>query len=106
MRQKATALLKQLTMLLDLLYYNKNSFCHLLSDYEKNMVVAGTILKSVYPKLFRVTCVAHLLPNCVMKANYHFDDVDQLIAKSNQQQLKTKPDQPNSQLLVARLDLL
>ena len=31
--------------------------------------------------LFHVTCVAHLLHNCAMKIKYHFEDVDQLIAK-------------------------
>ena len=31
--------------------------------------IAGITLKSLYPKLFHVTCVAHLLHNCAMKSN-------------------------------------
>ena len=45
------------------------------------MAVTSALLKSLYPKLFRVTCVAHLLHNCAMKIKSHFQDVDQLIAK-------------------------
>ena len=45
------------------------------------MIAAGITLKSLYPKLFHVTCVAHLLHNCPMKIKSHFEDVDQLIAK-------------------------
>ena len=45
------------------------------------MIAAGITLKSLYPKLFHVTCVAHLLHNCAMKIKSHFEDVDQLIAK-------------------------
>ena len=53
----ATSLLKQLTMLLEIF------FCLLLSDAAKYMIAAGVTLKSLYPKLFHVTCVAHLLHN-------------------------------------------
>ena len=45
------------------------------------MIAAGITLKSLCPKLFHVTCVAHLLHNCAMKIKSHFEDVDQLIAK-------------------------
>ena len=45
------------------------------------MIAAGITLKSLYPKLFYVTCVAHLFHNCAMKIKSHFEDVDQLIAK-------------------------
>ena len=45
------------------------------------MIASGITLKSLYPKLFHVTCVAHLLHNCAMKIKSPFDDVDQLIAK-------------------------
>ena len=69
------------------------------------MVAADTILKSLYPKLFHVTCIAHLLHNCAIKIKSHVEDVDQLIAKVNQQEYKTKPDKPNSLLMVARLSL-
>ena len=60
---------------------NRSFFCLLLSDAAKYMIAAGITLKSLYPKLFHVTCVAHLLHNCAMKIKSHFEDVDQLIAK-------------------------
>ena len=60
---------------------NSSFFCLLLSDAAKYMIAAGTTLKSLSPKLFHVTCVAHLLHNCAMKIKCHFEDVDQLIAK-------------------------
>ena len=60
---------------------NRSFFCLLLSDAAKYMIAAGITLKSLYPKLFYVTCVAHLLHNCAIKIKSHFEDVDQLIAK-------------------------
>ena len=45
------------------------------------MIAAGITLKSLYPELFHVTCVAHLLHNCTMKMKSCLEDVDQLIAK-------------------------
>ena len=39
---------------------NRSTFCLLLSDAAKCMVAAGAILRSLYPKLFHVTCAAHL----------------------------------------------
>ena len=59
----------------------RSFFCLLLSDAAKYMTAAGITLKSLYPKLFHVTCVPHLLHNCAMKIRSHFEDVDQLIAK-------------------------
>ena len=60
---------------------NRSFFCLLLSDAAKYMIAAGLTLKSLYPKLFHVTCLAHLLHNCAMKIKSHFEDVDQLIAE-------------------------
>ena len=60
---------------------NRCFFCLLLSDAVKYMIAAGITLKSLYPKLFHVTCVAHLLHNCAMKIKSHFKNLDQLIAK-------------------------
>ena len=59
---------------------NRSFFGLLLSVAAKYMIAAGITLKSLYPKLFHVTCVAHLLHNCSMKIKSHFEDVDQLIA--------------------------
>ena len=79
---------------------NKNFFCLLISDVAKYMIAAGITLKSLYPKLLHVTCVAHLLHNCAMKIKSHFEDVDQLIAKVKSVTIKIKPDRQNSLLLV------
>ena len=54
------------------------------------MVVAGAILKSLYPKLFHVTFVAHLLHNCAMKVKSHFEKVDLQIAKVKSATVKKK----------------
>ena len=56
-------------------------------------MTAGTILKSLYPKLFHMTCVAHLLHDCAMKVKSHFEDVDQLIAEVKSTTVKNKTTQ-------------
>ena len=61
---------------------NRSFFCLLLSDATKYMIAAGTALKSLYPKLFHVTCIVHLLHNCAIKIKSHFEDVDRLILTS------------------------
>ena len=66
---------------------------------------ADATLTFLHPELFHGTCVAHLLHNCAMKVKFHFEDVDQLF-ESQISKLKTKPDKPNSLLLVAGLSLL
>ena len=60
---------------------NRSFFCLLLSDVANYMIAAGITLKSLYPKLFHMTCVAHLLHKCDMKIKSHFEDVNQLITK-------------------------
>ena len=66
------------------------SFYLLLSDAAKYMIAAGITLKSLYRKLFHVTCVVHLLHNCALKIKSHFEDVDQLIAKVKAVTVKNK----------------
>ena len=59
------------------------------------MIAAGVTLKSLYPKPFHVTCVAHLLlNNCAMKIKSHFEDADQLIAKVKAVTIKNITKQP------------
>ena len=50
----------------------RNSFCLLLSDAARYMQATGKMLKNMYPQLFHVTCVAHLLHNSALrvKAKY------------------------------------
>ena len=62
----------------------------LFSDTAKYIFAAGITLKSLYPKLFHLTCVAHLLPSCAMKIKSHFEDVDQLIANPEAVTIKNK----------------
>ena len=69
------------------------------------MIAAGVTLKSLYTKLFHVTCVAHLLHNCTMKIKSHFENVDQLIAKVKAVTIKNRSDRQNSVLLVTNLSL-
>ena len=69
---------------------NRSFFCLLLFDAAKYMIAAGITPKSLYSKLFHVTCVAHLLRNCAMKIKSHFEDVDQLIAKVKAVTIKNK----------------
>ena len=84
---------------------NRSFFCLLLSDAAKYMIAAGITLKSLYPKLFHMTCVAHLFHNCAMKIKSHFKDVDQLIANIKAVTIKNKTRNANSLLLVTHLSL-
>ena len=69
---------------------NRSFFCLLLSDAAKYTTAAGITLNSLYPKLFHVTCVAHLLHSCATTIKSHFEDVDQLIAKIKAVTIKNK----------------
>ena len=69
---------------------NRSFFCLLLSDVAKYIIAVCIKLKSLYPKLFHVTCVAHLLHNCAMKITSHFEDVVQLITKVKAVTIKNK----------------
>ena len=76
-RQIERALLKQLTMLFDLVESAETLYlCSILSDAEKYMVATGEILKYLYPKLFHVACVAHTLHNRATQVKSLFEDVD------------------------------
>ena len=72
---------------------NRSFFCLLLSDAAKYVIAAGITLKSLYPKLFHVTCVAHLLHSCAIKIESHFENVDQLIANVKAVTIKNKTGQ-------------
>ena len=83
----ATSLLKHAVRNLGI---NRSFFCLLPSDAAKYMIAAGITLKSLYPKLFHVTCLAHLLHYCAMKIKSHFEEEDQLIAKVKAVTFKNK----------------
>ena len=52
----------------------------LLTDTARYMTAMTPALKMLYPRLFHVTCLAHLLHNCAEKIRSKFEDVDELIA--------------------------
>ena len=52
------------------------------------MSLVGKTLKELYPSLMHVTCVAHLLHNCTMRA--HFKNIDEVIATIKAATIKNK----------------
>ena len=58
----------------------RHNFLLLLSDVASYMIAAGKGLKPLYPNLFHVTCVAHLLHNCAMHVRAHYPSVDNLVS--------------------------
>ena len=63
-------------------------------NYDEIAIIGtGATLKSLYFKLFHMTCVVqHVLHNCPMKVKFIFEDVDQQIAKLKVVTIKIKPD--------------
>ena len=45
------------------------------------MTACTATLKVLYPRLFQVTCLAHMLHNCAEKVRGAFADVDNLVAR-------------------------
>jgi hypothetical protein len=62
----------------------------LLSDAARYMTAAGNVLRQLYPRLFHVTCAAHLLHNCAEKVRAYFSDVDAAIAAVKASTVKNK----------------
>ncbi len=46
-------------------------FCLLITDAATYMISAAKTLHLLYPRLFHITCLAHLLHNCPMKVRAH-----------------------------------
>ena len=68
----------------------REKFVLLLSDAASYMTAATAALKTLYPNLFHVTCVAHMLHNCSEKIRAYYTDVDQLIAWTKAATVKNK----------------
>ena len=52
----------------------RDKFCLLQSDAARYMTTAGNLLKKLHPKLFHLTCLAHLMHNCCamkIRANFY-----------------------------------
>ena len=59
----------------------RENFCLLLTDGARYTTAAGVLLKKLYPRLFQVICMDHLLPNCAMKVRANYPTVDELVAR-------------------------
>lgn len=68
----------------------RENFCLLLSDAARYMTSAGSTLKKLYPNLFHVTCIAHLLHNCALQIRSYYSDIDNLIARMKAATVKNK----------------
>ena len=69
----------------------RTSACfELLSDAARYTQAAGKTLKRLYPRLFHVTCLAHLLHNCAIKVRAHYTAVDEVIARVKAATVKNK----------------
>jgi hypothetical protein len=68
---------------------NEN-FNLLLTDAASYMNKAAIILKNIFKSLFHVTCLSHLLHNCVSKIADFYVNVDELIARIKSLTLKNK----------------
>ena len=62
----------------------------LLSDAACYMTACTAALKLLYPRVFHVTYMTHLLHNCAEKVRSHFQQVDNLIAKVKAVAVKNK----------------
>ena len=68
----------------------RENFSLFLTDAARYMSLAGKTLKESYPSLMHVTCVAHLLHNCVMRVRAHFKYIDEIIATIKATTIKNK----------------
>ena len=68
----------------------RENFSLFLTDAARYMSLSGKTLKELYPSLMHVTCVAHLLHNCVMRVRAHFKNIDQVIATIKAATIKIK----------------
>ena len=71
----------------------RENFLLLLSDATSYMTACTATLKVLYPRLFHVTCLAHMLRNCEEKVRSAFADVDNLVARVKAATIKNKSGQ-------------
>lgn len=69
---------------------DRGHFCLLLTDAARYMTAVADNLRNLYPMLFHVTCLAHLMHNCAIRIKAHYDLVDQLIARVKATTVKNK----------------
>ena len=68
----------------------RENFSLFLTDAAWCMSLSGKTLKELYPSLMHVTCVAHLLHNCVTRARAHFKNIDEIIVTIKAAAIKNK----------------
>ncbi len=68
----------------------RENFSLLLSDAASYMTACTATLKVLYPNLFHVTCLAHMLHNCAEKVRGVFSNVDSLVARVKASTVKNK----------------
>jgi len=83
-------LLRLIDDTINFLSISRPNFNLLLTDAASYMLSTGRTLHKLYPHLFHVTCIAHLIHNCAMRIRAHFVDVDQLIARIKNAVIKNK----------------
>ena len=66
----------------------RENFSSFLTDAARYMSSAGKTLKELHPSLMHVTCVAHLLHDCAVRA--HFKNIDEVIATIKAATIKNK----------------
>ena len=84
---------------------DRDKFCLLLSDAAPYMTLPAKTLRELYPQLFHVTCIAHLLHNCALRVKAYFENVDNLIAKIKAATVKNKTRQELFDTLESRRNL-
>ena len=60
---------------------SRENFDVLFPDVARYMIKCGKNLNIMYPNLLRVTCISHLLHNCVFKIREKCPNVDNMISK-------------------------
>lgn len=66
------------------------NFCLLLTDAAPYNMKAASTLHQMYPRLFHITCIAHLLHNCALRIKAYYRNVNNLIASLKLATLKNK----------------
>lgn len=69
---------------------NRNKFVLLISDAAPYMISAGKTLKNLFPRLFHITCLAHLMHNCALRIKSKFSSADAIIAAIKAATVKNK----------------
>ncbi|KAG0430016.1 hypothetical protein DMUE_5706 [Dictyocoela muelleri] len=73
-------ILREIVSIIEKIQCQRENFSVILTDDASYMKKAVKILKTMYPNLFGVKCLAHLIHNCCMKIKSEYQKVDRLIS--------------------------